>query len=356
MASTSWEMFVDFFQIYGNLVTNILTIIFNVFLVDVICRRRELRSNTFILLANQAVSDILFATFDSFLYFTCAQIMIKYRFTQLFCESNYVIMALGFQSSVWFLAAVAYDRFTGLYFPRNGSVNVKPIVITIWAAIFLLMFSFFIDHQMLSYFGQAVVQSDCFQGLPELAENWLVQSELSHKVPIFLTNFLPAVFVGSLCTAIIIKLKSLRTVGNKTSEQLTARQQRKEKVIKMLLFIILVYYLFTAPISLLFMSSLFTSKRKTNGCAVKLLSKSVTRWLRILSFTSRFAGFSNPIILCYFNQIFKSEMKSILSHLFTKSSQRKNSASTTISFEKDTSDDCESAACDSFAWDCKIQC
>ncbi|KAI1298727.1 putative G-protein coupled receptor 83 [Halotydeus destructor] len=355
MDSSSWETFFDFFQVYGHMVMDIVTIILNIFVVDVICRRRELKSNTFILLANQAVSDILFATFDSFIFFMCSQVMLKNRFTQLLCESNYVIVTVGFQTSVWFLAAVAYDRFNALYFPRKGSVNIKPVVITIWVVISILMFSFFIDHQMTAYFGEVILENDCFQGFPELSDNWFVQSELSNKVPIFVVNFLPAVFVGSLCTAIIMKLKSLRSVGNKTSEQITARQQRKEKVIKMLLFIILVYYVFTAPMTLLFMSALFIRKGKTNGCATKLLTKSVTRMLRVFAFSCRFAGISNPIILCYYNEIFRSEMKSILSHMFTRKSHRKNSATTTISFDKDTTDDCESAACNSFAWNIKVQ-
>ncbi|KAI1294752.1 hypothetical protein HDE_05838 [Halotydeus destructor] len=119
-----------------------------------------------------------------------------------------------------------------------------------------------------------------------------------------LLTVVPTVLIALLCAAIIRKIQTQHLVGLGNSVK---KRIRRDKAIKMLLFIILAYYLLTAPVAILYMISLFAPQRLSSGC-LSTMSAEMALLFQVADIMSRLSAVSSPINLCYFNRTFRKEL------------------------------------------------
>lgn len=288
----------------------IVIIALNVFVIKVVKNNKRFQSATFVFLANQAASDILYAIANSIWPFVChhdvAHPTAGFRPAQLTCEITSWLLWVGYVLSPCFLAAVAFERFAALFFPYRDPIKPKPIAIALWSICLVMQFLFVIDYRTVVSFTPT--STNCFQSFPELSDISLVRSLIAMKLSIFVCHWIPFILVGVFSFAIIVKVLTLKSVGLSNSRQ-EEGHRKKMKVVYMTLLIIFVYYFVTAPLTYPILMSMFSSKRPR--CTMgKRRTLSLLR--RVLIDISWLAYISNPIILILFNDHLRQQFKRIV--------------------------------------------
>lgn len=297
----------------GLQLLNILIILLNAFVIKVVTKSSQLQSATFVFLANQSASDILFAVAGSLYTFVCyhgiAHPSAGLRLFRLGCETSNWLIWTGYVLSAWFLAAIAFERFASLYFPFRNPLKPKPVAIVLWSLALVTQFVFVIDYRSMTFLASPKSFHSCFQSFIELADNWFIQSLIGMKLSIFISHWIPFFLIGVFSLAIIVKILTLKSVGDSTTHQ-QRDQDKKVKVVKMLLLIIFVYYALTAPVNYYLMADLFGIKRFK--CSSAYQPFNVPIFFQIVTAVARLACISNPIILIMFNDHFRYEMQKVL--------------------------------------------
>lgn len=292
--------------IYYSLTISIclISLLGNSFLVNTIRKKKQLHTPTFILLANQAASDIMLVTVD-LLKYGCDQSIwtmpenLAIQSAKFICDIMNVLWIYSIQLSAYFVFLIAFERFGGLYL-KNFQLNAKMICFVLWPSLLVLVFLYGKDANTMVMYGKDSL-SECRDNFP-----WLEQYDLfnrlfsAQRMIIFglLINLIPIILNVIFYTLVIYKLKQMEPVGNRTQLQIREINVRKLRTIKMLICIMCAFYLTWIPYLLHLIELIFSPNLKTLECLVQLKVKAFITYSMIAL---------NPVIVCYFNDIFAKE-------------------------------------------------
>ena len=168
-----------------------------------------------------------------------------------------------------------------------------------------------IDFSVITYFKSNDHFNGCFQAFPELTNNWFVHSLTNYRLSNILTCIVPLLLVGTLSMAIIVKLVRMKQIGNRNLDQLARQERRNIQIIKMLLLIIIVFYVLTGMSIYYSINSTFADSR--DFCRADQAGNShVPPFFIFMCTMVRFGCISNPIILILFNKTFGSEFIAVM--------------------------------------------
>lgn len=117
------------------LITAVLAIVGNIFVCLVIYNKKNLRSNTYILIVNMAVSDVIAGVMISMNFFFCSTLLLETgSFARGMCGVQKTIQILTYYVSAWTMAVIAIDRYRLVCKPLSSKMTPKWPIILIWSA------------------------------------------------------------------------------------------------------------------------------------------------------------------------------------------------------------------------------
>lgn len=306
---------VDYVIAIASQLLAFLAIVSNVFVLYVIYKKPKLRTNTFIFLANQAVSDGMYGLWQHLQLLTCNHSWAKSSRTVLFgCEIS-VTMALGsIVLSMNFILVIAFERYYKLYYPHAKKYNPVAVSATVWLFSLFTTFLHMPNEQLTTYFGEKNFFG-CITMFQEIGDYSFFSHRYKFYVSTVIVVYVPVVLSTFLYTKVILKVRQssvlkvkLNRTQSKSSQQAIAK---KSATIKMLIAMMVVFYLMSLPILINCLVSLFNARTRT--CHAEMMTSPA---IRIWLMATLLAALTNPIILCYFNKTFKLELISLMRKVF----------------------------------------
>ena len=119
------------------LVTAIVAVIGNLFICVTIYRRKRLStmSNTYVLIFNMAISDILGGLMIPGQWLFCSSIILDqtaWWFGSVGCNLMVSLQLISYYGSSLTMTAMAFDRYMLVCRPMSSRPNIRLLVITIW--------------------------------------------------------------------------------------------------------------------------------------------------------------------------------------------------------------------------------
>lgn len=295
----------DWFILCLYIIIGLIGIIGNGFILHVIFKR-QMRTTTFILIANQSFSDIAFGVVCISQFFFCSAKILSAGLPGIICcEIIYTLTTSMFKVSAFSMALISIERFLKIYYPKQNHI-IKPIkaICIIWVLsivgtmVALLKTSANIYFTKSNLFGCRMAY-DFGLDLPELPKN--IFEALFAITPLFVIIIMYSLVVRK------IRAKKL-SPEYRTEHTLNAMKQSKRHTTEMLIAIVIVYIISWLPIFII-----VAVERVMNPIAETCTANTeqpIYLHLAFICFVSSICV--NPFVYCYFNQIFKEEFWTIL--------------------------------------------
>lgn len=285
--------FTDFLRVIVLPFVCLLSIIGNSVIVFAVYRRKELKTETFCFLANQCLSDVILVITELLHNVSCKDGMLHSPMT---CSILSVFWRAGFNLSALFICIIAFIRFAKLHLDYGFQMEVKITCYLSW--IMTLLLSLLSISISPSEFVLDNSKWDCWLDFTALRKLFNISKEekvfnLFYMLIITLQLVLTTIFYA----LVVRKLSKLKVIGNTSPKQVAAIRARKFRTVKMLMILMAGYYVQLIP---LIMENItrFNDPTLKLSCAVHLAPR--------LFFVYIMTAF-NPLIICYFNDLFAEE-------------------------------------------------
>ena len=301
----------EYFYFVSYVILSIIAIIPNAYVVRLIWKRPELRTPTFIFIANQSMSDVLFGTLTMIQLLLCRQVFVEQnRVAKLICELNYWLVLTTLVLSINFILLISIERCLSLWFPlRFKGLNAKNWSIFTWIKMLTFMFVYTIDSDILEVSSAGKFMFTCFSAFPELSNNWFIELDIPYKFIIIVEGLLNGIITLTCGILIVFKIYML------PSTSLEQTDQKRRNAIKLTLIIILGYVIFTTPTYFVQFENVFkhwTTKARYQCPSSEIDFRFPFYPLHYIWLMSRIACLVNPISLFIFNNQFKSELLTVI--------------------------------------------
>ena len=215
----------------------------NLMVCAIITRRRKMKTVTNYLILNLAISDVLYT-----IYVPLDIAVIetdRWPFGAVFCKLFYPLMTLSICASALTLMCLALTRFWAVVFPFRRQVSVLQIKITIiviWLLSIVAVTPYAVSLELTD------VNKDCEES------SWPnPQSKKFYTLALFLYQFvIPLTAITFAYTMVGVELKKGdHRTDNQSLER--ARHDESRKVIKMLIFVTVIFAVCNLPTSIMWM-------------------------------------------------------------------------------------------------------
>ena len=123
---SEWLYYTFFLLVY------VVTIVPNG-LVLIVLRRKQLKSTTFELIANQTVSEIMFCLVSIGCYVFCTKGLVDYSKSMLtLCHLINTVKDGNQIMTTFSILVIAYDRYRKLYRPLSAELNTRGLITVMW--------------------------------------------------------------------------------------------------------------------------------------------------------------------------------------------------------------------------------
>ena len=287
----------------------LLAIVGNGFVCYVIYKRKR-SSTTFLLIGSQAFSDCLYGILRALSFLVCSTWFANLsRGALALCEWDITLFLSCFAVSSLSMTAIAIDRFMRLYMPHRQKptrTQTFLVVLAIWIIAVTSCFLGMVGIKTRQYFGSDHFVT-CFIGFQELANYAFFDKAHGYWTFTVLIFYFPMIATGILYAFIIYKVKKIRPFGVTNEDRLKRSQMQRERTIKMLITIVVVYYFLASPITYITQAVVIrTGKHITCGKGNVFSLPFVAINMILISTVI------NPVILCWFNETFSMEIKRLL--------------------------------------------
>ncbi|KAI1287941.1 Tachykinin-like peptides receptor 99D [Halotydeus destructor] len=290
-----WAFFI------GYLLVAILAFTMNGFVLYTIYRKDRI-SNTYKLIANQAVSDVMCGVTYFFAWFVCSKAVVDWNQGQgaILCDLMIIFKVSTYFVSVYTMMIIALDRYVKLYYPSSSGLRAKVYIPVSWVAALITATINEINFPVGEFFTPTRLIG-CRISMPN--GHAFFRYRYNYLLMYFglLANFV----VSAYCYFHVAKVVSGReAVGNRTEGQRKQLEQTKRNTVKMLIAMTVCYFLQSAPLFNAWLIATFVAPILPE--CNNLLD--LPNWYYPLYFSAVLTTVTNPILLCYFSSEFRREL------------------------------------------------
>ncbi|KAG2466876.1 NPFF2 protein, partial [Polypterus senegalus] len=238
--------------------------------------------------------------------FTCGSAC--WPFGSMVCKMSGMVQGISVSASVFTLVAIAVDRFRCIVYPFKQKLTISTavlIIVVIWVLAISIMCPSGVMLQVTEEKSLRVILGDDNKTNPFYwcRENWPNQEMRKIYTTVLFANIYlaPLSLIVIMYARIGITLfKTSMPIGGKTGhENQQTVSKKKQKVIKMLLIVALLFILSWLPLWTLMMLSDYANLSEHQYRVINIYIYPFAHWLAF------FNSSVNPIIYGYFNENFR---------------------------------------------------
>lgn len=307
------------FMIY--MFISIVALVSNSFVIYVIYVRKRF-TNTYLLIANNCLSDAFGGIINIWLWYICSSTVLKSRQGFLLCELSELVKTANMTVNGLSVTVIAIDRYLQLYRPGD-QVRAKKLIPFVWCLAFIIAMYNNIDYYTTSYFTEHGIMG--------------CRVTFDFKINFFRKrySYIPVFFFLVVFTIVIIycyfkviqKVESRKVIGENGVLRKRKVETAKLKTISMLITMIAVYLTFNVPYYLaMFIGAFLPIFPAVCDDSTRMPAWWVISYVMLIGSTV-----FNPFIMAYFNKDLKEELVLIFSRPQIRNDVRKKSLSRQMS-------------------------
>ncbi|KAH1169986.1 neuropeptide FF receptor 2 [Mauremys mutica] len=273
----------------------------------IVLRSKHMRTVTNLFILNLAVSDLLVGIF-------CMpttlldNIIAGWPFGSMICKMSGMVQGISVSASVFTLVAIAVDRFRCIVYPFKQKLTTSTAVVilaVIWVLAIAIMCpsAVMLQVQEEKYFRVILGYSNQTSPIYWCREDWPNQEMRKIYTTVLFTNIYlaPLSLIVIMYARIGIALfnKAAPVGGKQSQEQRHSVSKKKQKVIKMLITVALLFILSWLPLWTLMMLSDYANLTEVQLQIINIYIYPFAHWLAF------FNSSVNPIIYGFFNENFR---------------------------------------------------
>lgn len=294
----------DYILFFMYIITAIFALIGNAFVCWVIKKSSKLRSTTYYLLFNMALSDFLAGLVIPGQWITCHhKLYITYEnFIPRICNVIKALQIFSYYISTYSMLFIAIDRYMLLCYPNSGGLHRKWIPLSLsWIVAIIFSSSTLIHMRNPVYFMPNALIS-C--RLVFKLENGHLFRKVRIAAVLFGQFIIPSIATGILYYFVWVAIKSREVVGSKSENNMKRYSSGKKKLIKMLVIVVAGFTLAWFPLHLIHFINFFVVPIVPKACNASPIYN-FFYWLAISSCCY------NPFIYYWGNEDIRSEFLAI---------------------------------------------
>nr|XP_020008497.1 neuropeptide FF receptor 2 [Castor canadensis] len=285
-----------------------LCMVGNTVVCFIVARNKHMHTVTNLFIFNLAISDLLVGIFCMPITLL-DNIIAGWPFGSMMCKISGLVQGISVAASVFTLVAIAVDRFRCVVYPFKPKLTIKTafvIVVVIWVlAITIMSPSAVMLHvQEEKYYRVRLSSQNKTSSVYWCRENWPNQEMRKiYTTVLFATIYLvPLSLIVLMYGRIGISLikTAVPHTGKQNQEQLHMVSRKKQKIIKMLLTVALLFILSWLPLWTLMMLSDYAALSPSELRVINIYIYPFAHWLAFCNSSV------NPIIYGFFNENFRS--------------------------------------------------
>uniref|UniRef100_A0A4W3J7D1 Neuropeptide FF receptor 1 n=1 Tax=Callorhinchus milii TaxID=7868 RepID=A0A4W3J7D1_CALMI len=320
--------------IVSYLIIFLLCMLGNGLVCFIVLRNRHMHTVTNLFILNLAVSDLLVGLF-------CMpttlvdNILTGWPFGSFVCKMSGLVQGVSVSASVFTLVAIAVDRFRCIVYPFKQKLDIVTatvIIVVIWVLAVSIMCPSAIMLQVIKLPDNVKVVSttsnktyayyQCFEAWPNQKMRNIYTTVLFANIYLAPLSLIVIMYARIGITL----LKSILPAGGKPGqENQNSVPKKKQKVIKMLAIVALLFTLSWLPLWTLMMLSDYARLTNSQFRVINFYIYPFAHWLAF------FNSSVNPIIYGYFNKNFRRGFQTAFRfQLFAFKNKRRETYSRTI--------------------------
>ncbi|XP_025053859.1 neuropeptide FF receptor 2 [Alligator sinensis] len=273
----------------------------------IVLRSKHMRTVTNLFILNLAVSDLLVGIF-------CMpttlldNIIAGWPFGSMVCKMSGMVQGISVSASVFTLVAIAVDRFRSIVYPFKQKLTISTavvIIVVIWVLAIAIMCpsAVMLQVQEEKYFRVILGYNNQTSPVYWCREDWPNQEMRKIYTTVLFAN----IYLAPLSLIVIMYARigialfntAVPTTGKHGQEQRHAVSKKKQKVIKMLITVALLFILSWLPLWTLMMLSDYANLTEVQLQVINIYIYPFAHWLAF------FNSSINPIIYGFFNENFR---------------------------------------------------
>ncbi|XP_064418717.1 neuropeptide FF receptor 2a [Latimeria chalumnae] len=307
--------YVDFYQhqppvaaifIGSYLLIFLLCMLGNGMVCFIVLRSKHMRTVTNLFILNLAVSDLLVGIF-------CMpttlldNIIAGWPFGSMVCKMSGMVQGISVSASVFTLVAIAVDRFRCIVYPFKQKLTISTAVVII-TVIWILAVAIMCPSAVMLQVSEAkyfrvVLGYNQSSPIYWCREDWPNQEMRKIYTTVLFANIylapLSLIVIMYARIGITLYKTTIPAGGKRGQENWHAVSKKKQKVIKMLIIVALLFILSWLPLWTLMMLSDYASLTELEKQIINIYIYPFAHWLAF------FNSSVNPIIYGYFNENFR---------------------------------------------------
>ncbi|OWA51470.1 putative G-protein coupled receptor 83 [Hypsibius exemplaris] len=291
----------------------IVSILGNLLVCYVIVKMRRMHTVTNAFILNLAVSDLLITCLN--IPFSLVRLLMDdWPLGQVMCQLLPFVQVTAVYVSSWTMVCIAYDRLRVIVFPLRPRLTFRAgivMIMVMWILSSAVSAPYAVFHQVIQ-FQFAKATKLCAAMYPSGSD---FRQYLS--LGTFLLQFFLPLNIAGFCYGIIgLNLWSTKAIlkasGNRQNNHMSSILRNRQRTIKMLVAVVMVFAGFWLPISLYHLTRDFNPQNDASNHNVFVFV--VLHWLAMSSVAY------NPGIYCCWNACYRTQAKRIWRHIFRCSS------------------------------------
>ena len=302
----------DWLLLITAIVVFIVAIFLNSLILCILYRRR-LKSTTFLLIANQTVSEILYCAVNLSSFWFCSAYIVNFSLIMsILCALINAIRDSTLKVSIFSMSVIAYERYRILYRPLSSALNTLLLIKITWILGISLSILGNISKGSFVFFSKVMYTCKIIfkVDIPYFTRgyNFIIMFTITNILPLVITAFFYYKVIRKRRKRKLSKRrKSVNSYRNR-NKQLT---RNKRKTTEMLIALIAWYFIISVPIYVISMVKvLLQTKDIRHRCAQDYELPPDVLMFSVLFFIGSILV--NPFIILYYNPDCKQEAYRIL--------------------------------------------
>ncbi|XP_058153231.1 neuropeptide FF receptor 2 [Dasypus novemcinctus] len=284
-----------------------LCMVGNTVVCFIVIRNKDMHTVTNLFILNLAISDLLVGIFCMPITLL-DNIIVGWPFGSTMCKISGLVQGISVAASVFTLVAIAVDRFWCVVYPFKPKFTIKTafiIIMIIWVLAITIMFpsAIMLHVQEERYYRVKLNSHNKTSPVYWCREDWPNQEMRKIYTTVLFAN----IYLAPLSLIVImygrIGISLFKTTvphtGNQNQEQWHTVSKKKQKVIKMLLIVALLFILSWLPLWTLMMLSDYADLSPNELQIINIYIYPFAHWLAFCNSSV------NPIIYGFFNENFR---------------------------------------------------
>ena len=253
-------------------ITCAVALIGNFLVCQIIFTSRKLKTTTYILIANLAISDILGAiSIPSQWLFCSTYILDHFAYGERVCGAMKSIQVQSYYVSTLTMTVIAIDRYQLIATPMKSRMKPKIPIVIIWIIASSFTATTIISMRVSEFFTpHALISCRIAFKIAVPISNFIFRK--IRIIILILTQFvIPLTICGILYTKTVIIIWKRSGLGEMTEEQALYMNSSKWKTIKMLIIVVIVFTLSWLPVHAMHFIDFFITPLLPSKCNTSMV-------------------------------------------------------------------------------------